>query len=704
MPVFFDFERGTESRTPPPPDPRYGRFRSFPADYGHHNPNPNQKLPKHPRNGGTVLGRFGDHRGPYGALAVTRGGGRIGTTTVPRVGLGGGVPDVWEDQFGEGFFEDEGVEGDVERWWWERWVLSPRRRDVRVIVGSWWRKVGVLIVLPAVVSIIWCAIPFPTYPLDAPNMPPPIISSSILHTPPTDFKNFTLLLSILRRNFITTFTSPPLPSVSGTIPTTAGPSPMPGHGHALVRLNFWFFLLVYYGTYNLISLLWITKLFNLYSLNWWPSRLGFPISYTSCWILSLIIAVPLYLNPELVDLTSYNLTWILLMFSTMTWPLLVAVGVMVIERRNGRVVRGWVPSEAQALFAPELAGVNPISIYDTPSRRGQSTRFSSGVGKLENHGVYTSAIIKPHQLHYLQAQQSLQNSFFDLLPSSYLRFIWFLLLLLLSLIAYLLGEAYSELYLRTLPHNNLSNILYVYTWIFTIYTLDFVTSYILSTHIISTTLEYAYKLFFALTYQTFVRALYARLRNPGQFLVLQGVSVGGGVVWYLVTMSRWWYRIVSYFGGAREGGVGAYRKYVGRGLFIRGIAENVSMCAWVGWVVVLHYGGNRVVYPYFAFESGTGGWWPGYGDGDGIGASGENGGEKMYTFELTFWMSLVTWVSEVLAGWVVRGLVKWVWEVDVERDAGRELVRFPELVGVGVIGGVHVLQNMLVGIVRVRFA
>ena len=369
-----------------------------------------------------------------------------------------------------------------------------------------------------------------------------------------------------------------------------------------------------------------------------------------------------------------------------------------------------MPSEAQALFAPELAGFNPISIHDTPSQRGQSMRFSRGGGKLGNHDIYTPAITKPHQPHYIQAQlhQSFQNSFFDLLPASYLRFIWFLFLLLLSLIAYLLGEAYSELYLRTLPHNNLSNILYVYTWVLTIHTLDFVTSYILSTHIVSTTLEYAYKLFFALTYQTFVRALYARLRNPGQFLVLQGVSVGGGVVWYLVTMSGWWYRVVCYFGGAREGGVGAYRKYVGRGLFIRGIAENVSMCAWVGWVVVLHYGGNRVVYPYFAFESGTGGWWPtpGYGDDGGASGSGSggNGGEKMYTFELTFWMSLVTWVSVVLAGWVVRRVVKGVWGLDVEREAGRELVRYPELVGVGIVGGVHVLQNMLVGIVRVRFA
>ena len=42
-----------------------------------------------------------------------------------------------------------------------------------------------------------------------------------------------------------------------------------GHGAARVRLNFWFFLIFYYGLYNLTALMWITKVFNLYSLNWY---------------------------------------------------------------------------------------------------------------------------------------------------------------------------------------------------------------------------------------------------------------------------------------------------------------------------------------------------------------------------------------------------------------------------------------------------
>ena len=104
------------------------------------------------------MGRFGGQRGPYGALAGIRGSdgsGRSGLGTGMGVGLGEGDPDVWEDEFGEDCFGDEGAEGDDERWWWERWVLRPKRKDVRVIVRSWWRKVGVLMVLPAAVVSLY---------------------------------------------------------------------------------------------------------------------------------------------------------------------------------------------------------------------------------------------------------------------------------------------------------------------------------------------------------------------------------------------------------------------------------------------------------------------------------------------------------------------------------------------------------------------
>lgn len=47
---------------------------------------------------------------------------------------------------------------------------------------------------------------------------------------------------------------------------------IPGHGEARVQVNFWFFLFVYYGFYNLSALIWITKVFNLYNLNWYATQ------------------------------------------------------------------------------------------------------------------------------------------------------------------------------------------------------------------------------------------------------------------------------------------------------------------------------------------------------------------------------------------------------------------------------------------------
>lgn len=87
---------------------------------------------------------------------------------------------------------------------------------------------GVLIIgLQADVAqaVAWCAIPFPQYHLDGDE--PKVLAE------PGDSKK------------------------------------VPGHGEARVLVNFWFFLFVYYGFYNLTALIWITKVFNLYSLNWW---------------------------------------------------------------------------------------------------------------------------------------------------------------------------------------------------------------------------------------------------------------------------------------------------------------------------------------------------------------------------------------------------------------------------------------------------
>ena len=141
-------------------------------------------------------------------------------------------------------------------------------------------------------------IPFPTYPLPtSPPLssppspsPPPTPPTTSLSGSPSAWSSlgdaiwnvFDLRLlwdmvcswwQSLRESVPWPSPSPPPPS-RGDVPN----GDTPGHGTSRVALNFWFFLFVYYGFYNLVGLLWITKIFNMYSLNWWPPQLGFPVS------------------------------------------------------------------------------------------------------------------------------------------------------------------------------------------------------------------------------------------------------------------------------------------------------------------------------------------------------------------------------------------------------------------------------------------
>lgn len=64
-------------------------------------------------------------------------------------------------------------------------------------------------------------------------------------------------------------------------------------------------------------------------------------------------------------------------------------------------------------------------------------------------------------------------------PASFVRFLWFCIALFIGLMAYVLGEAYAEIYLRTLPHNSLETVVYVYGWVVTVHLLDALTGWVL---------------------------------------------------------------------------------------------------------------------------------------------------------------------------------------------------------------------------------
>ena len=448
-----------------------------------------------------------------------------------------------------------------------------------------------------------------------------------------NFYDFSILWEIIRSWFDTLRNSipdlPDNPDLSG-----------PGHGRSERVLNFYFFITVYYGFYNLVGLFWITKVFNMYSLNWWPTLLGFPLSFTIFNLLPLSIGVLLYRSLP-GQLITANLTWILLTFATMCCPLFIASISLLFQRRHAHHA---TPSEVQTLFTFR------------PSSALRSRR--------------------PPLNHWLRTLT---------LPRSYKRFLWFSLSLFLTLTALVLGEAYAELYLRTLPHSDLETVIYVWSWVLTIHTLDLTTGWILGARVGSYPLGVVFKLYFNLTYQVYVRALYARLRSPSQFMYLQLLSSSIAILWNPITMTRPFHRLLTLLWLNNQSYAG-WKKTVGRSFFVRGLAENVSMLAWLGWVLVLHYGANRKVYPYFAFDDRLG--------------EGESGG---YTFSLTFWASLGTWAAELCAAWIVRRVFMWGWGFAVTKEGVRDMVNYPELAPALGVVCLHVLLSMLFSIVRLRF-
>lgn len=272
-------------------------------------------------------------------------------------------------------------------------------------------------------AVAWCAIPFPQYPLRDGD--------------------------------------------PDRLPGSANDHREPGHGSARVQVNFWFFLVVYYGFYNLTALIWITKVFNIYSLNWWPSTLGFPLTITLIAIVGLAAPIPVYMVPELQFLTIHNTAWVSWTFIMMAMPVAIAFCIIMSNERHLGLRNSL--SETQRIFTTNWWTGEPDDLIDRNGRRRRRRHEN-----LHYFDPDAPLQVAPQARGRLTA--SMRRRW---LPASFVRFVWFCLALLVGLLAYLIGEAYAEIYLRTLPHNNLETIIYVYSWIVTVHLLDALTGWIL---------------------------------------------------------------------------------------------------------------------------------------------------------------------------------------------------------------------------------
>ena len=183
-----------------------------------------------------------------------------------------------------------------------------------------------------------------------------------------------------------------------------------------------------------------------------------------------------------------------------------------------------------------------------------------------------------------------------------------------------------------------------------------------------------------------MRALYARLRSPSQFILLQVLSSSGLIAVTPLLMSAPLHWLLATL-GLNGQSYGSYQKMCARNVFIRFLAENASMLAFLGSVAVLHFGPNKDVYPYFAF------------DGDDRAFPGEEG----YNFAFTFYASSITWTCELATAFIVAGLLHCIYGVVVVSEGALDLGVWPELLPTSVAVMLHVLQNMLFSIIRLQF-
>jgi hypothetical protein len=245
---------------------------------------------------------------------------------------------------------------------------------------------------------------------------------------------------------------------------------VPGHGEARVEINFWFFLFVYYGPYNIIALMWVTKVFNIYSLNWWPQSLGFPLTISLIAAISVLVPIPLYYIPDSAYYSQHNTGWICWTFFTMAMPLIIAFTILINGERHLGLRHSL--SETQRIFTSSWwTGEN-----ETLAARDRARRPLVQQVSFDPTAPLEVALASDNDARYRDRNLSLRKRW---LPASFVRFIWFCTALFIAISAYVLGEAYAEIYLRTLPHTTFETLFYVYSWVLTVHSLDGLTGWIL---------------------------------------------------------------------------------------------------------------------------------------------------------------------------------------------------------------------------------
>ncbi|KAJ1735716.1 hypothetical protein LPJ72_001722 [Coemansia sp. Benny D160-2] len=418
------------------------------------------------------------------------------------------------------------------------------------------------------------------------------------------------------------------------------------------KLDFWFFLVFYYGLYNAVALALVTQIFHVYSLTWWPRSVGGVAANVISWLFATLLGALVHVLGTGIE--RIPLAWTALTLLTLLLP--VAVSFASIQRHHRRSMRRrrWASA----------AGAGTTAASD------------SDAGGLLRHDYNAHS-----QQHPLIATSVEWRT-----PASYRRFLWFCSSFLLWYAALAAGEYLAYVYIDTLPHTTKDGFYYVYSWIATINVLSVLANWVVTSKIRSWPLQYIYSMYFFTTYFIFYRNLFARLQNPEQVVLLQLGSSMWVVLVYPLRMARPVYRALAFLlrWSDADYPYETYVRQLGRSFFLRNKAENATMLGFLCWVSVLHFGPNSSHYPYFRFEP--------------------KDDEFSYEYALTIRASAYVWASELVASRVVRFIFRRVYALDIGAEAVYDFKRYPHVVPVLVLVTVHVLQNILFGLIRLDFA
>jgi hypothetical protein len=186
--------------------------------------------------------------------------------------------------------------------------------------------------------------------------------------------------------------------------------------------------------------------------------------------LSIVVPIPIYYFPETRPILLNNMVWIFWTFIIMAMPVAIAFGILLNHERHLGLRESL--SETQRIFSQSWWTTE--TDIDTMARR-ERRRPAFNAGAFDPDAPL-DVVPESHVRLPVREAVRLRKLW---IPASFMRFTWFCLALFIGLVAYVLGEVYAEIYLRTLPHNNLETVVYVYSWVATIHLLDGITGWIL---------------------------------------------------------------------------------------------------------------------------------------------------------------------------------------------------------------------------------